>query len=356
MCRRGSSRDGCGYRPPTRLAPHTRHLPGPAARPGYVHPVPPNPFVFLVGCPRSGTTLLRRIVDAHPDVAITRETHWITQLLDGRAEASPDPPVTRELLSELLAHERFARLGVDAARLERLVEREAPVPYSELVTAVFDMCGEASGKQLVGDKTPRYVRHIPTLHALWPQARFVHLIRDGRDVCSSVRNWDNPRRMLTRFSSFEDDPVSTIAVWWEQLVRLGREAGAEMPAELYHELRYEELVAEPVAACTRLSAFLGLPFDERMLNFHEGRTRADPDLDAKRAWKPITPGLRSWRTELSGHELERFEAVAGDLLEELGYPRGVRDPSPQARRRAAAVRDSYVGEAGRQRLPEHWLA
>jgi sulfotransferase family protein len=313
-----------------------------------------NPFVFVVGAPRSGTTLLKRVLDAHPELTITKETHWIVQLLDGEHAASADAPVTPELLERLLSHRRFARLKLDHAPLEQLVARPEPVSYAELVTAVYDLWGAREGKRLVGDKTPRYVRHIPTLHELWPGAKFVHLIRDGRDVCSSVRSWRNERRVVTRFSTFAEDPVTTIAVWWEQLVRLGREAGAELPPELYHEVRYESLVGEPADTCTALCGFLGLRFDERMLRFHEGRAREDPGLDAKSAWRPITAGLRSWRTELSEAELERFEAVAGELLDELGYPRAVDEPGPEAMEQAALVRESYVREAGRQRLPAAW--
>jgi Sulfotransferase family len=315
-----------------------------------------NPFLFIVGCPRSGTTLLRRIVDAHPDVAITKETHWIVQLLEDGHAASTEAPVTPELLERLLSQRRFARLELDPGRLERLVARQEPVSYAELVTAVYDLFGEQRGKRLVGDKTPRYVRHIPTLHQLWPAARFVHLIRDGRDVCLSVRNWDKDNRFVTRISTFEEDQVSTIALWWEHLVRLGRDAGADLPADLYHEVRYERLVAEPAGACRELCEFLGVPYDERMLRFHEGRTKDDPGLDAKSAWRPITPGLRSWRTEMAGGDIERFEAVAGDLLGELDYPRGAPEPAPAARTRAEALRDSYVREAGRHRLPARWMA
>lgn len=313
-----------------------------------------NPFLFIVGCPRSGTTLLRRIVDAHPDVAITNETHWIVQLLEDGDAARAGAPVTPRLLERLLSHKRFARLKLDPGRLEPLVAREEPVSYRELVTAVYDLFGERRGKRLVGDKTPRYVRHIPTLHNLWPAAKFVHLIRDGRDVCLSVRNWDKANRFVTRISTFEADPVSTIALWWEHLVRLGREAGADLPANLYHEVRYERLVAEPAGECRELCEFLGVPYDERMLRFHEGRTKDDLTLDAKRAWRPITPGLRSWRTEMAGGDIERFEAVAGDLLGELGYLRGAPKPAPAARRQAEVVRDSYVREAGRHRLPARW--
>jgi hypothetical protein len=319
-----------------------------------------NPYVFIVGCPRSGTTLLKRLVDAHPEIAITRETHWITQLLKERDGASRDAPFTAELASRLIEHKRFIRLrgdlermGVDQAGLDRLLSLEEPVTYAQLMTAVYDLYAEGSGKRLVGDKTPRYVRHIATLHDLWPSAKFVHLIRDGRDVCTSVMNWDKADRAVMRRSTWESYPIETTAVWWEQLVRLGREDGVLLGPDLYHEVRYEALVDEPAEECESLCRFLEIPYHEAMLRFHEGRTRQDPGLDAKHAWRPVTPRLRSWRSEMSPDDLERFEAVAGELLDELGYVRGVPDPTESARVHAAAVKESFVQET-RRPLPKRW--
>jgi hypothetical protein len=264
-----------------------------------------NPYVFIVGAARSGTTLLRRIVDAHPQIAITRETHWITKLLEGNR------PVGPKLLTRLAAEERFTRMKVDETQLERLLARPAPVSYAEFVTTVFDLYGEAQGKRLVGDKVPGYVLEIPILHQLFPHARFVHLIRDGRDVCSSVLDWKQP-----------PDPVATIARRWDERVRAGRMAGSRLGPGLYHELRYEALVTEPEQVCRALCEFLDVPYSERMLAFHEGREKNGAGLSAKRAWRPITSGLRSWRTEMSETDLDEFEAVAGDLISELGYARG----------------------------------
>jgi hypothetical protein len=300
-----------------------------------------NPYVFIVGAPRSGTTLLRRIVDAHPEIAITRETHWITQLLEGDDPVAPERPVGPEFLARLSTYERFTRMGADRAELERLLSGDAPVSYAQLVSAIFDAYGKAQGKAHVGDKVPGYVARIPTLSGLFPHARFVHLIRDGRDVCLSVMSWQR-RKAVTRFSTWEDDPVSTTALWWERLVRRGREDGGTLGPERYHEVAYEALVGAPAETCAALCEFLGLAYDARMVRFHEGRTRPDPGLDAKKAWRPITPGLRSWRTEMAADSLERFEAAVGELLDELGYPRGAPDPSPAARRRADLVRSAFA--------------
>ena len=317
-----------------------------------------NPYVFIVGCSRSGTTLLQRIVGAHPDIAVAFETHWIPRWLEKRKGLTPEGLVTPRLADPLLEDRRFKNLEVDHEELGRLVTSDEPLPYSRFVTALFDLHGQRQGKSLVGDKTPGYVRSIPTLHALWPKAKFLHIIRDGRDVCMSAISWSRAYKLARRYSTWTEDPITTAAVWWEGHVRLGREDGGSLAPELYHEVRYEALVSEPAKECEKLCVFLGIPYDDAMLKFHEGRTKMKPGRDAKRAWLPITSGLRVWRTQMPAEDLERFEAAAGDLLEELGYPRACPPPPEEKLARAARIRESFTREASAsgKRLPKGWQA
>jgi hypothetical protein len=318
-----------------------------------------NPYVFVVGCARSGTTLLKRVLNAHPQIAITRETHWIPLVYQERAGLTPEGLVTPGLIDTLLADWRFKRMGVGRPELERLLTSGEPVSYARFVSGLFDLYGRAEGKPLVGDKTPIYGIDIPLLHGLWPRARFVHLIRDGRDVCLSVQNWkrkDGSTGLVENFTTWAEDPVATTGVWWAWRVRLAREAGTPLSPEQYYELRYEALVHHPAEECARLCAFLKVPYEESMLRFYEGRTREKPGLPTKKAWLPITPGLRDWRTQMAPEDQERFEATAGDLLDELGYPRAVPHPRPEAREQAARLRERFIREAqvrGRD-LPQDW--
>jgi hypothetical protein len=314
-----------------------------------------NPYVFIVGCPRSGTTLLRRMIDAHRQIAITRETHWITKRFEKRQGVRPDGLVTPELLSWLLSDEKFTRMGIGKDELERLVAGEEPVSYSTFVTGVFDLYGKGQGKRLVGDKVPGYVRRIPTLHALWPKAKLVHLIRDGRDVSLSAINWSRAYKLARRYSTWTEDPTTTAAVWWEWQVRLGREDGGSLPPQLYHEVRYEELVSRPAKTCEKLCDFLGLPYDEGILKFHEHMP--DPCFYVKQnKRRPIVTGLRDWRTQMPAQDLERFEAAAGELLEALGYPRAVSDPPEKVRENTSRIRNSFQQDllARGWRLPKGW--
>jgi hypothetical protein len=310
-----------------------------------------DPYLFILGCARSGTTLLHRIVDAHPEIAITTEMHWITRHFKSRNGLA-----TPELVSELTGHKRFAQFEIPREEFEGLLGSGEAVPYPTFLNRVFGLYGKIKDKPLVGNKTSGYLRRIPTFHALWPEARFVHIIRDGRDVCLSVLNWKKAERTAGRYASWEEDPVSTTALWWERKVRKGREDGAALGPGLYHETLYEELVDDPERECKRLCEFLGVSYDEAMIRFHEGRERVEPGRGAKSAWLRVTSGLRDWRTEMRTGDVECFEAAAGDLLEELGYERAVPDPSSEALEQAARIREAFTREALARgdRPPGYW--
>jgi hypothetical protein len=299
-----------------------------------------NPYLFVVGCPRSGTTLLRRMLDAHPELAITPETHWIPRWLERGIGVTPKGFATPEIVSRLLASPKFSRTGIGRPELESLLEGSGPVPYAEFVRGFFELYGRAQGKPLVGDKTPGYVGRLPLLHELFPEARFVHLIRDGRDVALSALSWRRWPKLATRLSTAVGHPVPTAALWWERHVRSGREAGASLGSGTYYEVRYETLVADPTGEAESLCSFLDLRFDEAMLRFHERRRRREPGLSAKKAWLPPTPGLRNWRAEMSPEDVGCFEAMSGDLLDELGYARAAPEPSADARQLAAEIRSA----------------
>jgi hypothetical protein len=131
-----------------------------------------------------------------------------------------------------------------------------------------------------------------------------------------------------------------------------------MPVGFYHEVRYEALVADPGAACAEICEFLQLPYVDDMLRFNEGKLRSEPGLDAKQAWLPPTPALRDFKSQMQADQLERVEAGAGDLLEELGYPRATAALPAATRDRARAIRDQFAAHvvARGQRVPEAWQA
>jgi hypothetical protein len=295
--------------------------------------------------------LLKRVVNAHPMMAIATEIHWVTDAFPRGRWNSHQCVVTAEMLRTLVKHERFPRLNVSPDDFLRQVSPDKPIKGAKFLSRLFDLYSLVRGKALVGSKTPAYVNRLTTIHKVWPETKFIHIIRDGREVCLSILDWPYAGRTAGRYSTWAQDPVATTALWWKRKVRLGQEAGRALDPALYHEVRYEDLVADPAGTCAVLCHFLNIPYDEAMARFHDGPER---DAEIDHPWQPITAGLRDWRTQMPADACLRFEAAAGDLLEQLGYPRAYACLPPEAEAEAERIQQLFDAEASAQgdRLPE----
>jgi sulfotransferase family protein len=290
-----------------------------------------NPYVFIVGCARSGTTLLQHVLDAHPRIAVMPQAHWIYGLGKHYTGMRPERTVKEDIVPALLKDPEFADLGITGDQLLTLMREDQHPAYLTFVRRVFDLYGKREDKELVGNKTPGLVRRLESVHELWPEARVVHIIRDGRDVFLSMKNRPLRRRLSRVRVGPTEDPVARIGLWWELSVQMGRNAGKMLGPRLYHEVPYETFVTRPTEACAQLCTFLEIPFSEAMLKFYEkGKT---PETS-----RPITPGLRDWRSEMAPEDAEVFESAAGRLLEDLGYPRAFPHPSREFEERSAQMR------------------
>jgi hypothetical protein len=273
--------------------------------------------------------MLRLMLDRHPDVAIPPESHFIPELYRRRRRYGRGGRVSRidPFVRDLQAHHRFREweLPLDAVRQE-LGRSGEDLPLGRAFEAVFRAYAAALGKPRWGDKTPDYVDDLPLLARLFPTARFVHLIRDGRDVALSVLDL----RHLHRHAA-------SVAFFWGRQIRAARAAAAALPGR-YLEVRYERLVADPEGELRALCAFLDLPFEQAMLRgdprdrerIPAGRRR----LHSAAVTKP-REGVRDWRRDMSRAEVEEFEAVAARDLSATGYEPSTR-PGLRARLRARA--------------------
>jgi hypothetical protein len=315
-----------------------------------------NPYLFVVGAARSGTTLLQRMLDAHPRLAVVDETYWLLRFREPTG-LTREGLVTEELLPLLLASPKFARMELSEQDLVDLLSREQPVRYERFVARIFDIYAARRGKQLAGDKSPGYVRRMAEIHELWPRARFVHIIRDPRDVCLSMLDWRGGEQAAGQYGTWEMDPVVSTALYWRLSVAVGRDAGERLGPGLYHEVRYEDLVAFPDRELERMCEFLRLPYAEAMTRFYEGKTRGvKPGRSSKAQWLPPTAGLRDWRVQLDAADAERIEAAVGRLLVSLSYRSRLEHISCAAGDRVARVREIFTRNAlARNRtLPKDW--
>lgn len=315
-----------------------------------------NPLGFVVGCPRSGTTLLQRMLNAHPALTVLPEVPWLATAPGDPERVDPAGAVLPGFLRELAAKGsfgRYAHLPVPAGELLQLadaVDGGELLLFRDFAGWLLDRHAAADRTELVVNKTVAAVLHVDALAETFPSARVVHLFRDGRDTAASAIGWRRAPRLAEQFASWSAEPLGTAALWWEWHVRRGREAGRALGPERYREVRYEELVRWPAATLGGICAFLGVEYDDGMLQYAEGRRRRGADLDAKHEWRPVTVGLRDWRTELSVEDLGLFEALAGDLLAELGYADSGAAVTPEAIEVANRLRARFEGRP----LPQRW--
>lgn len=308
-------------------------------------PLRSNPYVFVVGCPRSGTTLLQRMLDNHPMLAVANDSHFIPRAVED-LPFDADPELTPELVEWVRSYRRFYRLGLDDEDVREAAAGAAT--YAGFVVGLYSIYARRHGKALGGEKTPDYVRHLPRLHALFPEVRSIHIIRDGREVAMSVLEWATDGKGPSKLELWDDEPVAVCAMWWRWLVSTGRRDGHALGGGRYRETRYEDLVDRPESTLADLAGFLDLPDSGEMARFHVGRTVRRPGLSAKKAWLPPTPGLRNWHTDMPERDRQLFEALAGDLLSELGYERSVDTVPAEVGEVAERCRSWWEGELARR--------
>src|SRR3954451_9911918 len=212
-----------------------------------------EPAVFVVGMNRSGTTLLRMMLDAHPQLTIPPETHFVPDLIKAARERNATP---ENALAAMKSAREWGDFGfTDEEMLTRLraLPKLRPGPA---VRTFYEAYMAEQGKPRWGEKTPTYVQKMKLIQRALPEARFVHVIRDGRDVALSVL--DRTVRDLT---------VGDIAKRWKKKITKAREDAPEL--DRYMEIRYEDLILDTDPVVRTVAEFIDLPWDDSMLTYHE---------------------------------------------------------------------------------------
>lgn len=255
--------------------------------------------IVVGGCGRSGTTLLQVILDAHPDLCCVQETSILHP---------------RKLHVEKLSQ----RLKIPPDRLRELARSSAR--HGVFVDRVFAEVCEREGAHGWAEKSPRNVRRLDYIFEHFPRARFVHVIRDGRDSVCSLRvhkrvGWMDGEQGHTR----PPRSVEECARRWIHDVGEGR-AWRGHPGST--EVRYEDLVSDLEGTLRRLFGELGETFSPEMLDYHNRKTALSRDRNFK---KPIFgSSVGRWRRDLSREDAETVERICGPLLVELGYAKDAR--------------------------------
>ena len=290
-----------------------------------------QPMPIIIGAPRSGTTLLRFMLDSHPELAIPPETGFLSL---GPQFSSRGAALREEFFLAVTSFPPDAPGWSDFQISKDLFWRELldldPFTVSGGYRTFYRLYASRFGKQRWGDKTPGYCYYMGSIEAILPEAHFIHIIRDGRDASLSLRRmWFSPGW-----------GIETQAAYWSDFVLTARRQATQCGH--YMEVRYEELIWKTRETLVQICEFLDLVYDDAMLSYyerspkrlqeHRGRSGSDGSVvltqeqrfcQQQSTTEPPDPNrVFGWRLAMSIGEQGRFEAVAGDLLRELGYETG----------------------------------
>jgi Sulfotransferase family len=279
------------------------------------------PF-FLVGCSRSGTTLLQALIDSHPNIAMPPESQFYVRFgrIAGTYGDLDEHQNRRRLISALLNDafvERW-RLGVSAGEVENRLRRPN---FAGIVEALFELYAERQGATRWGDKTPEHIRHCREIRRDFPGALFIHLVRDGRDVAEAVR------RMI-----FYPVTAHAVARVWRDEVRHWQEF---VDAEGDHGtlvVRYEDLVTLPTDVIGDIFRFLGEPYVDTVATY--ARSSLSRNLAEQTPWHSSLRGgisaakVGAYRRAFTPREIEIIESIEGDDLRAYGYATEYAAPRP----------------------------
>lgn len=275
----------------------------------------PKGPVIIVGAPRSGTTLLRYMISSHPDVFIPPESNFIPHLF----AAAPGSPMPRRkairAIETILEYKVFFRDWKEPLPdPTEFVDTLSDLRPATILSGLYGEYARQHDASRWGDKSPIYTSHIDAISRILPQAQFIHIIRDGRDVClSMLKSYQGARFFYV--------DLCYAARSWKRRVQDARRTGLSLSEKKYLEVRYEQLLADPGGVLTEVCAFIGERFTEEML--HPERVAStmyhSKGIHGTTRSAPAPQNAQKWKNQMSEADSRIFNALAGDLLEELGY-------------------------------------
>lgn len=267
--------------------------------------------VFIVGAQRSGTTLLRMLLNAHSQIAIPEEARFLMPMLaQPHLDHGFHGADYSRLIAFMRASEEFHLWNYDSGSFFAGLESRSGIGLAEFMDALYMSFAQSEGKPYWGDKS-LFFRRIGILAQAFPQSSFIHIVRDGRDVFDSWRKMDESKNC-----------APAAALDWRLKLNLIERAFDRMTPERSLTIRFEDLLLDPEREARAVCAFLGVDYEAGMLAFHEKSRRYVGDHHSKLIFKPIDADNKAkWHANLAHREKVAFDLVAGRQLDRYGYGR-----------------------------------
>lgn len=287
-------------------------------------------MIFILGNPRSGTTLLRLMLTNHPEICIPPECGFIQwwhskygtwTVADAKSEAKVE-----EFITDLSTSRKIESWELNYDALRSSILKRNPETYAELCSMVVERYANQQNKipKYLGDKNNYYLDHLPLIKTIYPKAKFIAIIRDGRDVACSykeIKKLDSDSPYKPKLPT----EITTIAEEWISNIQKVDTFFEDLPDRQKTWIRYEDLITIPTNVLSSVSAFLNLPYDSKMIQYYntEKQQQKEPastlDWKKKTLQKPDPSNSRNYLEELSSGDIQKFEQIAAKQLKRFGY-------------------------------------
>ncbi len=281
------------------------------------------PFFFIIGRPRSGTTLLRLLFESHPNLLIPPESPFIIILYKKYEHITNwTEAVIREFIGDLYKQRYFDKWMINRDELtERLIKSSGNSTFRHMVSEVYLSYKSVYEKQnitMIGDKNPMYSLYAHRIHTLYPESKIIHITRDYRDNYLSLIN-----------VNFEVPVVPIVIYRWKYALKKMWKLREKHP-DLIYSIRYEDLVTDPELHCRKMCDFLGIDFDPAVLSFYTKKAEAEKIYAGddgvktihKSLFNPInTERMNKWQTDMTPRQIKVADLVMGKTAEKAGYTR-----------------------------------
>lgn len=286
-----------------------------------------NP-IFILGNPRSGTTLLRLILTNHSNIVIAPECSFVLWWQNKYENWSAVDNETRidEFIDDLLSSKKIEHWELNKNELKNEIENIKPSNYSKLCEIIYLNYANKFDKNYTywGDKNNYYVSHPQKLYQLFPDAYFIHIIRDLRDVCCSYKQMRQIEENIPYAPNLTSN-IKEIAKEWV----INNETVINFTSQLNRHnclsLRYEDLVLDTNQVINKICSFLNLNVDENMLQYYEDKNKSFFEPNTYKSWKSRnfkaidSSKIGRYKSELSKNEIEQLNKLANDLLLRFKY-------------------------------------
>ncbi|MBX2862464.1 MAG: sulfotransferase [Leptolyngbyaceae cyanobacterium MAG.088] len=275
-----------------------------------------EPPIFIFGCPRSGTSLLSRLIGSHPRIAIPFESHlyntfypWLKYYGDLNRPSNHE-----RLIDDILATEVMRDWTPRLSRQDILTTISS-YEFHDIIDGILRAWTYSQGKQRWGEKTPAHLFYWREILAAFPNMQVLHIVRDGRDVALS---WKKAR--------FGPKHMYPLAQQWVHHLETAERLKSKLGDKSFLEVRYEQLLQAPEQTMREICTFLHEEFAPEMLAFYKTGTAYPTDRSNQNnlSRPPMVSNIGKWRLDMSAQQLNIFESVAGPTLQKYGYPRQLR--------------------------------